>query len=77
MSRQSKCCYTVVMSSFMNVPGFSLASLLCPAAAQAAAADTWAENSEEFGSCSMRRSAASLLLLTQPDAGMGDTFEDV
>ena len=61
MSRQSKCCYTVVMSSFMNVPGFSLASLLCPAAAQAAAADTWAENSEEFGSYSRRRSAASLL----------------
>ena len=70
MSRQSKCCYTVVMSSFMNVPEFSLASLLCPAAAQAAAAaaDTWGENSEEFGSCSRRRSAATLL--TQPDTGM-------
>ena len=69
MSRQSKCCYTVVMSGFMNVPEFSLASLLCPAAAQAAAAaDTWGENSEEFGSCSSKRSAATLL--TQPDTGM-------
>ena len=58
----------VVMSSFMNVPEFSLASLLCPAAAQAATADTWGENSEEFGSCSRRSSAATLL--TQPDTGM-------